>query len=117
MHAELNDAKGAFLNGTFSQGEKLYLKVPQGFEKFCPANVVLLLLKTICGLKQSAHECWRAPLKALKEVGLTRSKADPCVYRKWSENGLMIWSSWVDDLMFCGFKPDVLKGRDAIKQH
>ena len=93
MHAELNDVKGAFLNGTFSQGEKLYLKVPQGFEKFYPANVVLLLLKTIYGLKQSAHEHWRAPLKAIRDVGLQRNKADPCVHFRWTDNGLNMWAS------------------------
>jgi len=51
MYAEINDVKGAFLNGTFSQGEKLYMKVPQGFEKYYPENILLLLLKTIYGLK------------------------------------------------------------------
>ena len=117
MYGELNDVKGAFLNGQFSQGEKLYMKVPQGFEKFYPGDVLLLLLKTIYGLKQAAFEYWRALLKALKMVGLERSKADPCVYFKWTEKGIMIWSSWVDDILSCGNKAEVLKGREALKQH
>ena len=29
----------------------------------------------------------------------------------------MLWSSWVDDLLSCGNKSDVLKGREALKQH
>ena len=33
---------GSFLNGRFDRGEVLYMKVPQGFEKFYPRNVLLL---------------------------------------------------------------------------
>ena len=80
MYAELNDVKGAFLNSKFFQGEKLYMGVPQGFEKFYPNDVLLLLLKTIYGLKQAAFEYWKSLLKALNSVGLQQSKADPCVY-------------------------------------
>ncbi len=108
MWGELNDVKGAFLNGLFSGGEKLYMGIPQGFESFYPADVLLLLLKTIYGLKQAAFEYWRALLKALRTMGMARSKADPCVYFKWTRNGLMIWSSWVDDLLSCGHKHDVI---------
>ena len=117
MYAELNDVKGAFLNGHFSQGKKLYTEVPKGFEKFYPLNVVLLLLKAIYGLKQAAFEYCKTLLNALKTVSLRQSKADPCVYFKWSKSGLMIWSSWVDDLMSYVKKEDVLQGRNAIKHH
>ena len=117
MWGELNDVRGAFLNGVFSGGEQLYMRVPQGFEKYYAANILLLLMKTIYGLKQASFEYWRALLKALKTVGLERSKADPCIYFKWTANGLMLWSSWVDDLLSCGDKKEVTKGREALKQH
>ena len=29
----------------------------------------------------------------------------------------MLWSSWVDDLLSCGNKEDVLKGREATNKH
>ena len=45
--------KGAFLNGEFHDGEEIYMKVPQGFEKYDEDNVVLKLNKTIYGLKLS----------------------------------------------------------------
>ena len=80
MYAELNNVKGTFLNGKFSQAEKLYMHVPQGFEKFYHKNVVLLLMKTIYGLKQAAFEYWKGLLNAFKAMSLTRSKADPCIY-------------------------------------
>jgi len=117
MYAELNDVKGAFLNGKFSQGEKLYMHVPKGFEKFYPAGILLLLLKTIYGLKQAAFEYWKALLEALKAVGLARSRVDPCVYFRWTKNGINIWASWVDDLLSCGHDHDVKEGRKAIKQY
>ena len=116
MYVELNDVKGAFLNGLFSKGEKLYMHVPQGFEQFYPKGIVLLLLKTIYGLKQAAFEYWQALLKAIRAIGLKRSKADPCVYYRWTQNGLNIWCSWVDDIMSCGHKNDVDEGREALKQ-
>ena len=43
--AELLDVKGAFLHGIFEKGRKIYMTVPQGFEKFYPANVVLLFIE------------------------------------------------------------------------
>ena len=55
-------------------------------------------------------------MKALKKVGLVRSKADPCVYYRWTDKGLNIWASWVDDLLSCGHKDDVVEGREAIKE-
>jgi hypothetical protein len=59
----LLDVKGAFLCGNFENGEKIYMEVPQGFERFYAKNTVLLLLKTIYGLKQAALAFWRQLLK------------------------------------------------------
>eukprot|EP00957_Ditylum_brightwellii_P166497 12673591-Ditylum_brightwellii.AAC.1 len=52
--AELLDVKGAFLNGRFQNGKALYIHDPQGFERFYPSDVLLLLLRTSFGLKQAA---------------------------------------------------------------
>jgi hypothetical protein len=37
------DVKGAFCYGKFDDGEKIYIKVPLGFEEFYDDNTVLLL--------------------------------------------------------------------------
>ena len=116
MYAELNNAHGAFLEGLFSHGEKLHMKIPRGFEKFYPYDVALLLLKMLHGLKQAAFEHWKALLRAIRAIGMTRNKADPCVYFKWTNNGLMLWSSWVDDLLSCGNTHDVISGKETLKQ-
>jgi len=117
LYGELNDFKGAFLNGHFTNGEKLYMRIPEGFEAYYPIGILLLLLKTIYGLKQSAFEYWRALFQALKGVGLKRSKADPCVYLRWTNNGLNIWTSWVNDLLAIGNKADVVEGRENLKEY
>ena len=55
-------------------------------------------------------------MKELKAVGLTRRKADPCVYFRWTKYGLNVWASWVDDLLSCDSKEDILSGREKIKE-
>jgi hypothetical protein len=114
---DINDVKGAFLNGLFSHGEKLYMEVPEGFEKYYDDDVVLELLKTIYGLKQAAFEYWRALLKAIRAIRMIRNKTDPCVYFKWTENGLCLWASWVDDILSCGNGKDVDQGRKELRKH
>jgi hypothetical protein len=52
----LIDVQGAFLCGSFKDGEEIYMEVPEGFERFYPNNVLLLLLQTIHGLRQVASD-------------------------------------------------------------
>jgi hypothetical protein len=54
MFAHVVDAKKAFLHGEFEDGEVIYMKVLQGFEKHFPEGSVLLLKKCLYGLKQAA---------------------------------------------------------------
>jgi hypothetical protein len=100
--AMLLDVKGAFLCGNFEDGEKIIMEIPQGFECFYPKNAVLLLLKTIYGLKQAALAFWRELLKAFRHMEYRRSKADPCLSFRWTALGLILWLSWVDDCLIGG---------------
>jgi hypothetical protein len=100
--SELLDVKGAFLHGIFEKGRRVYMEVPQGFEKHYPGNVVLLLRKTLYGTKQAAKAFWIKLLEALIGMKYTRSKADPCLYYRWTIHGLILWISWVDDCLICG---------------
>jgi hypothetical protein len=85
------------------------MEVPQGSEKhYDPMYYVLLLLKTIYGLKQSAFQFWKAILLCFVSMGFKRSKSDPCLYYKWSTTGLVLWVSWIDDCLVMGH-------RDAVK--
>ena len=104
------DVKGAFLLGEFEDGEKIFMDVPQGFEKYYEqyGNVVLLLLQTIYGTKQAAMAYWRQMLRAFKHMGgFKRSIIDPCVQYNWTPLGLVIWLMWVEDCLCVGPKEAV----------
>jgi hypothetical protein len=49
---QIGDVKGAFLHGEFKDGKVIYMKVPQGFEKFYLDDVVLKLKKCIYRLSR-----------------------------------------------------------------
>ena len=116
-HGTLLDVIGAFLNGEFEAGEELYMEVPKGFEKFYdPVLYVLYLLKTLYGLKQSAKQFWRMLLRAFRSMGFQKSKIDPCLYHKWTEEGLVLWVSWVDDCLVVGPKEAMEKAKEEFQQ-
>jgi hypothetical protein len=71
---ELLDVKGAFLHGEFEEGKRLYMDVPEGFKKYYPVGVVLLLLKTLYGLKQAAVAFWKQLIMAFTSMNYARSK-------------------------------------------
>jgi hypothetical protein len=107
--------RGAFLEGNFADGETLYLKVPQGMESWYGNGVYLLLRKTFYGLKQSAYRFWIYLLTIVHRLRCERSKADPCLYFKWTESGALLLSfSWVDDCVITGPMPDLIEMKKPI---
>jgi len=114
LWAELLDVNGAFLNGRFQNGEELYMNVPEGFEKFYPSNVLLLLLRTVYGLKQAAMQYWREMVKAFTYMQYERNKADPCLYFKWVNEKLVFWITWVDDCVIAGPKERVTEAKHQM---
>merc|ERR1712127_842330 len=93
---------GAFLHGEFHNGKEIYTEVPQGWEGYYSNTAVLKLLKCIYELKQAAMAFWVELLKCMKDMGMKRSNADPCLYYNWSENGLALMVSWIDDNLIVG---------------
>jgi hypothetical protein len=114
FYGTILDVRGAFLNGIFEDGIVLYMHVPQGFEKYYPPNHLLKLLRTIYGLKQAAIAFWKEVQKAFLDMGYKRSKADPCLYYKWTELGLVAWVSWVDDFLIVGAKEAVMMAKEEM---
>ena len=111
----LCDVKGAFLHGSFENGEVIFTEIPQGFEPwYNPAVWMLKLLKTVYGLKQAAIMFWRELLKAMMYMKFKRSDTDPCLYYKWTENGLLVWLSWVDDCLCIGPKVEVMSSNTDL---
>jgi hypothetical protein len=82
--------------------QKIYIKIPLGFEEFYNDDTVLLLKKCLYELKQVAMAFYRKLLAAASKIGLKRSSADPCLYYQWEEKRLVIMISWIDDNMIVG---------------
>jgi hypothetical protein len=113
--ARLVDVKGAFLCGNFKDGEEIFMELPGGFEEFYVAYVMMLLLQTIYGLKQSAMAFWRELVKALTDMKFKRSAIDPCLYYCWTMYGLVVWLSWIDDCLVAGDKREVEASKEQMK--
>ena len=65
------------------------------------------LLQTIYGTVQATMAFFRELLKAFKFLRYNRSKADPCLHYKWSEDGkLIVWLLWVDNCAVGGHGQD-----------
>ena len=116
-YAVVMDVKGAFLYGEFDEAHKVYMEVPQGWERFYPSNVILMLLKTVYGCRQSAKAFWKKLLQALKRMGFKRSKADSCLYFRKTDKGLVLIISWIDDLLIAGPKELVLETKELMKEY
>ena len=111
LDAHLLDACGAFLLGFFEDGERMFVEVPEGFEKHFKDDEVIELQKTIYGLKQSARACYRESVRAAKFLGYERNKIDPCVFFKWTDFGILLMCSWIDDYLIVGNRVDVLTAK------
>jgi hypothetical protein len=115
-YAEVTDVRGAFLHGEFEPRQQLFVYAPQGFEYYYKPNVVLMLMKTIYGLKQSAYAFWLKLFAAFKLMNFTRSKADPYLYFQWTTLESVLWISWVDDCLVMGKKEAVLNAKKGLLQ-
>jgi hypothetical protein len=115
-YCALLDVIGAFLNGRFGNNEKIYMKVPEGFERWYSEAILLLLLKAMYGTKQAAMQFWKEMQKAFMSMGYERSKADPCLYSYWFKGRLVLWMIWVDDCFIAGDKARVLQEKERMKQ-
>ncbi|CAH2083649.1 unnamed protein product [Euphydryas editha] len=86
------DAVSAFLQGDIDVD--IYMKQPELYEQ---GPQVCHLHKSLYGLKQ-ASRLWNSKLNTvLQEIGMKRSKSDPCVYFNVDKNAYI--AVWVDDLI------------------
>jgi hypothetical protein len=90
------DFVSAFLNSdnTF----EVYMEQPPGFEERGDGQV-WLLLKTLYGTMQGAHD-WACMLeRAYKNHGYYSSKADPQVRSRVERDEITLTSTWTDDIL------------------
>jgi hypothetical protein len=94
------------------------MEMPQGFQKYYKGNVVLPLLKTLYGTKQAPMAFQRKLVEAFTKISFTPSKTDPSLYLLWTfSDGLIIWTSCVDDCLVCGNKEGGAKAKESLKGH
>jgi hypothetical protein len=114
--AHVVNVKGAFLHGKFNNGEKIYIKIPIGFEGFYDDNIVLLLKKCFYGLEHAAMAFYMKLLAAASKIGLKHNSADSCLYYKWKGERLVIMISWIDANMIVGPSDLVLKLKSNLME-
>ena len=95
----------------------MYMKFPEGFEKWYGRGAVLLLLKLIYSTKQAASRFWVLLQSIFLKLSHKRSNKDPCMFHKWSEkDSLVVWLSWVDDCLCTAKKESVEEVKEESKK-
>lgn len=105
--AEIVDVEGAFLQGEFTDGEEIFISIPQGFEDYYDKDEVLQLLVPLYGTKQAALCFYKKLVQEIQDRQYERSKADPCLYYCWKYGRLVVMLSWIDDNLIAGHPRDV----------
>ena len=92
------DAKNAFLHG--KSDFAIYVQQPEGFENRAHPNSVLLLLKSLYGLKQASRIWFLALYDAILNLGFTSSEFDPCIFI--SRERHLLLTIYGDDILVMG---------------
>jgi len=92
------DAKNAFLHG--DSDFAIYIKQPPGFENSAYSEYVLLLLKSLYGLKQASRIWYLALYDAIINLVFESSNFDPCIFisQRWN----LLLAVYVDDILVMG---------------
>ena len=116
--AKILHVKGAFLHEQPEEEyEACYMEVPQGFEKHYKNHVVLMLLRSLYGLKNDAKYSWKELSKGFNKMNVRRIKVDACTYLNWKILGLMVLFSWIDDCVCFGNEEDAEDSNKNTKRH
>ncbi|UYV61953.1 hypothetical protein LAZ67_1007155 [Cordylochernes scorpioides] len=91
------DVKSAYLYGKLDR--VIYMEQPESFVKPGEEHLYCQLKRSLYGLKQSGR-CWNKCLDEwLKKKGFMRNPVDPCVYKLKLNEGMIILSLYVDDIL------------------
>jgi len=94
------DVKNAFLHGELQ--EKVYLDQPPGYEDMSHPNYVCRLRKALYGLKQASRAWHDKIAEYLVTIGFRMSDADHSLYVCKSDEGIVVITIYVDDLIVGG---------------
>ena len=106
------DCRNAYLNGPCLR--TVYMAQPPGFEEYGGDGkpLVCLLHKGIYGLPESGKNWYFTLCQVLSDIGLTKSKADPCLYylsRSKPEDPYFTTCFHVDDKLISASSDQVAK--------
>jgi hypothetical protein len=92
------DIKGVYLNSELTSQEMIYMKQPPGYTAPNSSGQAWPLLKTLYGLKQSAHRWYYKLVKIMLEhLGFSRCDIDQAVFFHCDGNNLVIVLVHIDD--------------------
>ena len=93
------DIKGAYLNGVLHEDKVLYMQHPPGYKAQGIGRLVLRLLKTLYGLKQSGRRWYQKLSSIFLSLGFKQCSVDQAVFYKVDQDQktLMVVAVHVDD--------------------
>ena len=100
------DIKTAFLHGLLPADETAYLEQPVGFEEPGKEDWVMQLRKSIYGMKQAGRIWNRTFHDTVTSWGFEQNRKDPCVYRRQSATGTVMFGVHVDDIYSIADPPE-----------
>jgi hypothetical protein len=106
------DMKTTFLNGEIK--EEVYVEQPQGFEVHDRETHVCRLKKDLYGLKKAPRAWYDKIDNFLMILGFTKSSADPNLYFKVVDDGLVIILLYEDDMFLTGVENIILECKRPV---
>jgi hypothetical protein len=94
------DVKNAFLHGELQK--EVYLDQPLGYGDMSHPDYVCRLRKTLYGLKQAPRACHDKIAEYLVTIGFRMSDADHSLYVRKSDEGIVVITIYVDDMIVGG---------------
>lgn len=111
------DIVGAYLESLLTDNKlPIFMKLPPGMEAFrsIRAGLVVRLLRSICGLRQSGRLWNQKVIAFFKSLGFRALNADPCILvRQTEEEGTILVGVYVDDFLLAAKQREPL---DWIKK-
>ena len=96
------DIKGTDLNGELTDDERIYMKQPPGYPVSPNSSDVLLLLKTLYGLKQAGRHWYQKLVEIMEALGFKRCDVDQAVFYCKKGSTLIIVLVHIDDCTITG---------------
>ena len=103
------DVKGTYLHELLN--ESIFMDQPRGFDD--GSGCVCKLIRALYGLRQAGNVWNREFNAAMKEIGFTQIKADPCCYLQHQGEEFDILLVWVDDIISIASS---MTRNDAVEQ-